>query len=180
MFYLHHTKYLNHAQPRWQAKQLFHTFDIFKTFSVFTQYMSVSHGYSTICGIEWRLWRRQQEGKIVSHQLALQETVNLPSVDYRRQRPKSRRQRFCRQQTQTAKISRQNILCRQPFVEMTAKILPSVKNQLCRQPNNLQTAKKSIFAISQTPSLPSTSNITDGIEIFFNQIKTEPTLHNWD
>ena len=60
MLYLHHTKYLNHAQPRWQAKQLFHTFDILKTFSIFTQYMSVSHGYSTIGGIEWWLCRRQK------------------------------------------------------------------------------------------------------------------------
>ena len=32
MLYLHHTKYLNHAQPRWQAKQLFHTFDVLKLF----------------------------------------------------------------------------------------------------------------------------------------------------
>ena len=60
MLHLHHTKYSNHAQPRWQAKQLFHTYDILKTFSIFTQYMSVSHGYSTICGIEWWLWRRQK------------------------------------------------------------------------------------------------------------------------
>ena len=30
------------------------------TFSTFTQYMSVSHGYSTIGGIEWWLWRRQK------------------------------------------------------------------------------------------------------------------------
>ena len=71
MLHLPHTKYLNHAQPRWQAKQLFHTFDILKTFSIFMQYMSVSHGYSTICGIEWWLWRRQKEGKIVSHQLGV-------------------------------------------------------------------------------------------------------------
>ena len=63
VLYLHHTKYLNHAQPRWQANQLFHTFDILKTFSIFTQYMSVSHGYSTIGGIEWWLWRRQKGGE---------------------------------------------------------------------------------------------------------------------
>ena len=31
-----------------------------QTFSIFTQYMSVSHGYSTIGGIEWWLWRRQK------------------------------------------------------------------------------------------------------------------------
>ena len=32
MLHLPHTKYLNHAQPRWQAKQLFHTFDVLKIF----------------------------------------------------------------------------------------------------------------------------------------------------
>ena len=62
MLHLHHTKYLNYRQPRWQAKQLFHTYDILKTFSIFTQYMSVGHGYSTIGGLEWWLWRRQKEG----------------------------------------------------------------------------------------------------------------------
>ena len=35
------------------------------------KYMSVSHGHSTICGIEWWLWRRQKEGNIVSHQLGV-------------------------------------------------------------------------------------------------------------
>ena len=63
-------RYLNHAQPRWQAKQFFHTFDILKTFSIFTQYMSVSHGYSTIGGIEWWLWKDKRE-KIVWHQLGV-------------------------------------------------------------------------------------------------------------
>ena len=71
MLHLPHTKYLNHAQPRWQAKQLFHTFDILKTFSIFTQYMSVSHGYSTIGGIEWWLWGRQKGEKIVSYRLGI-------------------------------------------------------------------------------------------------------------
>ena len=34
--------------------------------------MSVSHGYSTIGGIEWWLWRRQKGGEdIVSHQLGV-------------------------------------------------------------------------------------------------------------
>ena len=36
-----------------QAMQLFHTFDVLKLFSIFTQYMSVSHGYSTMGGIEY-------------------------------------------------------------------------------------------------------------------------------
>ena len=48
MLYLHHTKYLNHAQPRWQAKQIVSYSNFFKTFSIFTQYMSVSHGHSTM------------------------------------------------------------------------------------------------------------------------------------
>ena len=34
MLHLHHTKYLNHAQPWWQAKQLFHTFDVLKLFQL--------------------------------------------------------------------------------------------------------------------------------------------------
>ena len=33
--------------------------------------MSVSHGYITIGGIEWWLWRRQKKEKIVSHQLGV-------------------------------------------------------------------------------------------------------------
>ena len=70
MLYLHHTKYLNHAQPWWQAKQLFHTFDILKTFSIFTQYMSMSHGYSTM--VEWSGGcGEDKKEKIVSHQLGV-------------------------------------------------------------------------------------------------------------
>ena len=55
-------KVFNHAQPRWQAKQLFHTL-VIPNFSAFTQYMSMSHGHSTICEIEWWLWRRQKGGR---------------------------------------------------------------------------------------------------------------------
>ena len=73
MLYLHHTKYLNHAQPQRQAKQLFHTFDIFKTFSIFTQYMSVSHGYSTMGGIEYNDggYVEKTKREKVSHQLGI-------------------------------------------------------------------------------------------------------------
>ena len=81
MLYLHHTKYLNHAQPRWQAKQLFHTYDIFKTFSIFTQYMSVSHGYSTICGIEWWLWRRQKGEDSLTSTRRINGLWRCPSID---------------------------------------------------------------------------------------------------
>ena len=34
-----------------------------QTFSIFTQYMSMSHGHSTLGGIEWLLWRRQKRGE---------------------------------------------------------------------------------------------------------------------
>ena len=71
MLYLHHTKYLIHAQPRWQAKQLFHTFGCSQTFSTFTQYMSVSHGHNTIGGIEYGGCGEDKKKEIVSHQLGV-------------------------------------------------------------------------------------------------------------
>ena len=77
MLYLHHTKYLNHAQPRWQAKQLFHTL----TFSIFTQYMSVRHGYSTIGGIEWWLWRRQKGEDSLTSTRRINGLWRCPSID---------------------------------------------------------------------------------------------------
>ena len=81
MLYLHHTKYLNHAQPRWQAKQLFHTFWCSQTFSIFTQYMSVSHGHSTIGGIEWWLWRRQKGEDSLTSTWRINGLWRCPSID---------------------------------------------------------------------------------------------------
>ena len=46
MLYLHHTKYLIMHNPNDKPSNL-------KTFSTFTQYMSVSHGHSTMGGIEY-------------------------------------------------------------------------------------------------------------------------------
>ena len=37
------------------TKQLVHTFQRASAFSTLTQYMSASHGHSTICGIWWWL-----------------------------------------------------------------------------------------------------------------------------
>ena len=51
------------------------------TFSIFTQYMSVSHGYSTIYGIEWWLWRRQKEGRQSHINQAYQRAMEMPSID---------------------------------------------------------------------------------------------------
>ena len=45
-------------------------FNIFKTFSIFTQYMSVSHGYSTIGGIEGGSGEDKRK-EIVAHQLGV-------------------------------------------------------------------------------------------------------------
>ena len=52
MLYLHHTKYLNHAQPD-ASQAIVSYFWWSQKFSTFTQYMSVSHGYSTMGGIEY-------------------------------------------------------------------------------------------------------------------------------
>ena len=42
-----------------------------QTFSTLTQYMSVSHGYSTMGGIEYDGGCKKKEEKIVSHQLGI-------------------------------------------------------------------------------------------------------------
>ena len=49
-----HTTNLNHAQPRYWPSNCF-TPLLSQTFSTLTQYMSVSHGFSTISGVEWDL-----------------------------------------------------------------------------------------------------------------------------
>ena len=62
MLPLHHKKYSYHAQPRFQPSSCF----ILKknsNLSNFAQYMSVTHGYSTIGGIAWWFWRRQKGGR---------------------------------------------------------------------------------------------------------------------
>ena len=71
MLYLHHTKYLNHAQPRWEAKQLFHTLTFSKPFRSSRNTWAWAMDIALICGREWWLWRRQKDGKIVSHQLGV-------------------------------------------------------------------------------------------------------------
>jgi len=70
MLYLHHTKYLNHAQPQWKTKQLFHTFDILKLFQSsrntwawamdIALYVEYNGGFG-----------EDKKGKIVSHQLGV-------------------------------------------------------------------------------------------------------------
>ena len=52
MLYLHHTKYLIMHNPDDEPSNCFILWKS-QTFSTFTQYMSVSHGHSTIGGIEY-------------------------------------------------------------------------------------------------------------------------------
>ena len=80
MLYLHHTKYLNHVQPRFKPSNCFILY-FFQTFSTFTQYMSVSHGHSTICGIEWWLWRKQKGEDSLTSTRHINGLWRCPSID---------------------------------------------------------------------------------------------------
>ena len=55
--------------------------NFFKTSSIFTQYMSVSHGYSTIGGIEWWLWRRQKGEDSLTSTRRINGLWRCPSID---------------------------------------------------------------------------------------------------
>ena len=82
MLHLCHTKYSKHAQPRFQPSNCF----ILLTFSNFfnfhaMQYMSVSHGHSTIGGIEYDGGEDKKE-KIVSHQLGVSMAMEMPINRY--------------------------------------------------------------------------------------------------
>ena len=52
-FIFHYTKYSHQEQPRFQPSNWFILFNALQLFSTLTQYMSVSHGYSTTGGIEY-------------------------------------------------------------------------------------------------------------------------------
>ena len=52
-----------------------------QTFSTFTQYMSVSHGHSTIGGIEWWLWRRQKGEDSLTSTRRINGLWRCPSID---------------------------------------------------------------------------------------------------
>ena len=67
------------------AKRLF-SYSIFSNLSTFTQYMSVSHGYSTIGGIEWWLWRRQKGGRQSHINQAYQWAMEMPINRYQYER----------------------------------------------------------------------------------------------
>ena len=82
MLYLHHTKYLNHAQPRWQAKQLFHTLVI----SIFFQFsrntwawamdMALWVEYNMMMGVMWRRQKRRKYHVDEANQRAMEMPIN--------------------------------------------------------------------------------------------------------
>ena len=52
-----------------------------QTFSTFTQYMSVSHGHSTIGGTKWWLWRRQKGEDSLTSTRRINGLWGGPSID---------------------------------------------------------------------------------------------------
>ena len=80
MLYLNHTKYLNHAQSQFQPSNCFILL-YSQTFSTFMQYMSASHGHSTIGGIECWLWRRQKGEDSLTSTRRINGLWRCPSID---------------------------------------------------------------------------------------------------
>ena len=80
MLYLHRTKYLIMHNP---DNKLSNCFILLcsQTFSTFTQYMSVSHGHSTIGGIEWWLWRRQKGEDSLTSTRCINGLWRCPLID---------------------------------------------------------------------------------------------------
>ena len=74
-------KVFHHAQPPMTTQAIVSYFWCSQTFSIFTQYMSVSHGYSTIGGIEWWLWRRQKGEDSVTSTRRINGLWRCPLID---------------------------------------------------------------------------------------------------
>ena len=53
MLHFHHTRMLSSCTTPMTSQAIVSYFSNLKLFSTFTQYMSVSHGYSTMGGIEY-------------------------------------------------------------------------------------------------------------------------------
>ena len=81
MLYLHHTRIFKSCTTPMTSQAIVSYSNFFKTFSIFTQYMSMSHGYSTICGIEWWLWRRQKGEDSLTSNRCINGLWRCPSID---------------------------------------------------------------------------------------------------
>ena len=67
MLHFRHTRILSSCTSLMISQAIVSHFSNLKLFSTFTQYMSVSHGYSTMGGIDYNdgacMWRRQKRRK---------------------------------------------------------------------------------------------------------------------
>ena len=70
-FHFRHTRMLSSCTPPMTSQEIVSYFGRSQTFSTFTQYMSVSHGHSTIRGIEYGGCGEDKKMEIVSHQLGV-------------------------------------------------------------------------------------------------------------
>ena len=80
MLYHHCTMNLNNAQPRYWPSNCF-TPLLSQTFSTLTQYMSVSHGFSTISGVECDGWCKKNKEKMVTLTRHINELWRCSSID---------------------------------------------------------------------------------------------------
>ena len=81
MLYLHHTKYLTMDNPDDEPSNCFILYKS-QTFLTFTQYMSVSHGHSTIGGIEYGgCGEDKKEGDSLTSNRCINRLWRCPSID---------------------------------------------------------------------------------------------------
>ena len=81
IIHFRHTRMLSSCTTPMTSQAIVSYSNFFKTFSIFMQYMSVSHGYSTIGGIEWWLWRRQKGEDGLTSTPRINGLWRCPSID---------------------------------------------------------------------------------------------------
>ena len=83
MLHLHHTKHSNHAQPRWQAEQLFHTLVISNFFQLsrntWAWAMDIAHRWNRIWW--WRLCGEDKKGESLTSTRLINVLWRCPSID---------------------------------------------------------------------------------------------------
>ena len=83
MLHFRHTRMLSSCTTPMTSQSIVSYFSNLKLFSTFTQYMSVSHGYSTMGGIEYNegvMWRRHKGESLTSMRL-INGLGRCPSID---------------------------------------------------------------------------------------------------
>ena len=74
-------KVFNHAQPRWQAKQLFRTLVISNLFTFHAIHEHEPWIYHYRWNRIWWLWRRQKEGESLTLTMRINGLWRCPSID---------------------------------------------------------------------------------------------------